>query len=103
MCQMLSVTCQVARVTCQGSCVCASAYVTRDTYAPDQCVYSLRLLMKLSNIPVNSIGKMYLVEALAPIDLSVSKYCRVIVFGSTVLAVSNILANAAEKPSARSS
>lgn len=32
---------------------------------------------------VNSIGKMYLVEGLIPIDLRVSKYCKVIVFWST--------------------
>ena len=29
---------------------------------------------------VNSMGKMYLVDGLVPIDLSVSKYCRVMVF-----------------------
>ena len=34
---------------------------------------------------VNSIGKMYLVDGLAPMDLSVSKYCKVIVFWSTDL------------------
>jgi len=35
---------------------------------------------KLASNPVNSMGKMYLVEGLAPNALSVSKYCSVIVF-----------------------
>lgn len=37
-------------------------------------------LVKFSSRLVNSIGKMYLVDGLMPIALSVSKYCRVIVF-----------------------
>ena len=44
------------------------------------------LCIKFSSIPVNSIGKIYLVAADAPIDFSVSKYCSVIVFGSTACA-----------------
>jgi hypothetical protein len=33
---------------------------------------------------VNSMGKIYFVDGLAPMVLRVSKYCRVMVFWSTV-------------------
>jgi hypothetical protein len=52
---------------------------------------------------VNSMGKMYLVEGLAPIDLSVSKYCRVIVLWSMPLAALKIASRAWAKPSAAGS
>ena len=41
-------------------------------------------LIKLPNMLLNSIGKMNFVAAEVPIVLSVSKYCRVIVFWSMV-------------------
>ena len=47
-----------------------------------------RLLTNASSSEVNSSGKMNLVAGLIPSDLSVSKYCSVIVFESIVCATS---------------
>jgi len=49
-------------------------------------IYLSDPLTNFSIMLVNSIGKMNLVAAPTPIAFSVSKYCRVIVFWSTVCA-----------------
>ena len=77
---------QVAGTTATGATVWCSAAKGVD--------YSLAL-RKFVNRLVNSIGKMYLVEAPAPMALSVSKYCSVMVFWSTVLAAVKIFSSAA--------
>ena len=53
------------------------------------------LLPKVSSRRVNSIGKIHLVEALAAMSLSASKYCRVSVFWSTLLATVKMRSSAA--------
>ncbi len=44
-------------------------------------------LRKLPSMLLNSMGKIYFVDGEAPIAFRVSKYCRVIVFWSTVCAL----------------
>ena len=56
--------------------------------------YFLSPFMKFSIMLVNSIGKMYLVEAPWPRALRVSKYCKVIVFWSTNWADAKIWSSA---------
>ena len=54
-----------------------------------------------SSSRVNSIGITYFVDGLAPICLSASRYCSVIVFWSTPVAALKMRVSASLKPSAR--
>jgi len=56
--------------------------------------YFSRDLTKSLSILVNSIGKMYLVDAPCAMFLRVSKYCRVMVLESTVWATPKIFSSA---------
>src|SRR5204862_291169 len=57
--------------------------------------------VRLDSRFANSIGMTNFVEALAPICLSASRYCRLIVLASRPFATSKILESARENPSAR--